>query len=250
MGQGDILMSMGEAKRLHQRTGQKVLIVGRDNRPIKSDLFHGVPYILNQPTGDRSPYLRLLNGPGVRPYIAGKTVERWRWRRYTPIPADLVFTLAELEFAAPFYGGVMVEPHVKPQAHRNKAWLSTYWQQLVLKDKKIPWVQCGPSGTRWLQGVKPAGTSTFREALAVMSVCRAFVGTEGGLHHGAAAVGVPAVVLWSEFISPEITGYATHMNLRRAGNPCGMRSECESCRQSMLTIGPEEVLTALKKVLE
>jgi ADP-heptose:LPS heptosyltransferase len=67
--------------------------------------------------------------------------------------------------------------------------------------------------------------------------------------HAAAAVGTPAVILWSEFISPEITGYSSMTNLRHAGKPCGNRLACASCRKSMEAITVDEVVRALEKLL-
>lgn len=254
MGYGDVLMSMGEARALHKRTKQPVMIVGRDGRPIVSDLFAGIPYIIQRPSKS-GPFQRIVNGPGVRPYIAGKTEERWSWRLYKPEPAELKFTDAELTFAEKYRGMIMVEPNTKSVGHDNKAWSAINWQQL---DSAV-WsaglrlgrlVQCGPGSTRWLLHATPAVTDTFRQALAVLSVCRAFIGTEGGLMHGAAAVGVPGIILWSEFISPEITGYSMHRNLRHAGKPCGARTDCPSCRQSMYAISVTEVVTNLKEILK
>jgi ADP-heptose:LPS heptosyltransferase len=67
--------------------------------------------------------------------------------------------------------------------------------------------------------------------------------------HAAAAVGTPSVILWSEFISPEITGYETMTNIRHAGKPCGNRMRCAGCRKSMEAITVEEVVAALEKLL-
>jgi len=249
MGFGDVLMSIGEAKRLHKQTGQPVLIVGRDGRPVKSDLFNGIPYIVPRPPR-QGPYQRLVNGPGVRPYIAAKTPLKWTWRPYTPEPADIVFTESELEFAEKYSGHVMIEPCGKNIGHSNKLW--PFWPELTTKLKAagVRTVQCG-----W--GVAPnsiladdlALTPTFRYAAAVLSKSKAFIGTEGGLMHAAAAVGVPAVIIWSEFISPEVTGYAMHKNLRHAGAPCGSRVDCGACRKSMQAVTPDEVINALKELL-
>jgi ADP-heptose:LPS heptosyltransferase len=96
----------------------------------------------------------------------------------------------------------------------------------------------------------PITTPTFRYACAVLSVCKAFVGAEGGLMHAAAATKTPAVILWSEFISPAITGYPTMVNLRHAGPPCGMRVDCRTCRVAMNKITVTEVVAALKGVLK
>jgi ADP-heptose:LPS heptosyltransferase len=249
MGLGDVLMSIGEAKRLHKATGKKVLIMRADGRPVVSDLFNGVPYLMPKPTNACGAYERLVNASGVRPYIAGKTEKQWTWKPFKPTPADVVLTAEEKAFAEPYRGLVLIEPTVKAIGHDNKAWLSIYWQHLVAA-KIAPMMQAGPPGTKFLDGVTPVLTPTFRHAIAVMAVAKAFVGTEGGLMHAAAAVGTPAVIIWSEFISPEITGYAHMKNLRKAGKPCGMRLNCESCRQSMVAITSTEVGQALKEILD
>ena len=54
---------------------------------------------------------------------------------------------------------------------------------------------------------------SFRHALAILERARLYVGGEGGLHHGAAAVGVGGVVLFGGFVPPLVTGYAVHANL-------------------------------------
>lgn len=249
-------MSIGEARALHKRTGQRVMIVGRDGRPVKSDLFNGLPYLVTHPRHAKGqPYQRLVNGSGVRPYIAAKSDDRWTWRRYAPIAGEVRFTDDELQFAEKYRGMIMLVPEVKKIGHSNKDWGPIYWSQL---DSMI-WahgvqfgraVQCGPSGARWLNHATPAITPTFRHALAVLSVCRAVVTTEGGLMHGAAAVGTPAVVIWSEFISPEITGYRQHKHLRKAGESCGRRADCPGCRKSLTAITPVEVFHALEEILK
>lgn len=249
MGLGDTLMSIGEAKRLHKTTGKKVLIIRPDGRPVQSDLFNGVPYLMTKPTNANGAYERLVNASGVRPYIVGKTDKQWTWRPFKPVPADVVLTAEEKAFAEPYRGMVMIEPHVKNVGHDNKAWLGIYWQHLIAA-KVAPMMQCGPSGTKFLDGVTAVVTPSFRHAIAVLAVAKAFVGTEGGLMHAAAAVGTPAVIIWSEFISPEITGYAHMKNLRKAGKPCGMRVRCEGCRASMAAISSTEVAQALKEILE
>ncbi len=245
-------MSMGEAKRLHKKTGQNVMIVGRDGRPIRSELMDRVPYIIQRPLAGQGPYQRLVNGSGHRPYIAAKTDEKWTWRKYKPEPAEIFFTANELEFAERYRGAVMVEPNVKKLGHTNKAWSLIRWSHLdiELHKLKLRVVQCGPSDTSWLNHAERVSTDGFRQACAVLSVCKAFIGSEGGLMHGAAAVGTPGVILWSEFISPDITGYAMHRNLRHAGKACGLRTDCPSCHASMLAITVDEVLSNLKEILK
>lgn len=250
MGIGDALMAAGEARRLHKSNKLPVMIVDPRGRPLRSPVWDGVPYIMQARAAGR-PFTRLMNCGGHRPYIAAKSVEKWTWRPYKPIPAEVAFTAAEKAFAEPFRGMVMLEPSVKDIGHRNKDWGPIYWSQLdcLIHGLRIPTVQCGPAGTRPLLYTKFVQTDTFRLAAAVLSVCKAFVGTEGGLMHAAAAVGTPAVIIWSEYISPDITGYPTMRNLRHAGKPCGRRVDCEGCRQSLTAITPAMVLDNLKEIL-
>ena len=200
MGAGDWLMASGEARKIHKQTGHGVLIVNAVGKIQKSEVFDGVPYILSKPPAGK-PYSKLRNAPGLRPYIVGKTAERWTWKPYKPVPAEVFFTPEELAFAEPFRGAIMVEPNVKAIGHSNKDWGWINWSQLTSAMRLAgigPIIQCLGPGQRGLNHVVAVGTPTFRHALAVLSVAKAFIGTEGGLMHGAAAVGTPAVILWSE----------------------------------------------------
>lgn len=246
MGAGDWLMAAGEARHVHEKTGKKVCIVDRANRAQWIDLWNGIDYIL--PRYEQGA-VRIVNTSGVRPYILAKLATRWKWKPYKPKPAEIKLTLDELRFAEPYRGMIMVEPNVKAIGHANKAWIRERWAQLVERVDE-PMVQCVQDPRAGLPPkVLKVITPTFRHALAVLSVCRAFVGTEGGLMHGAAAVGTPAVILWSEFISPDITGYEMHRNIRHAGPACGSRLDCSGCRKSMAAITVDEVVDNLKEIL-
>lgn len=249
MGAGDWLMAAGEARLLHEKTGKDVAIVDGRGRAQWVDLWNGIPYILPRVVPG---FLTVLSGSGIRPYIAMKTPGRWRWKQYQPVPAEVRFTLEEQMLATQQAGRVMIEPNVKNIGHTNKAWLWDRWQQLVDSMPDTQFVQCLQGGTRALAGdnVRHVPTLTFRQAMAVLSQSVALVTTEGGLMHAAAAVDTRAVVLWSEFISPEVTGYSMHTNLRHAGTPCGMRLNCPSCRKSMAAITVDEVRDALVAITQ
>lgn len=235
-------MATGQVKAMYAARPVRVRVVGLADKPQWNAVFDHNPKI----TGSCAPPVQVLrNGSGLRPYIAGKTTAKWLWRRlHHPEPGELFFTEDERAFAAHFAGRLMFEPNVKANGHANKAWPIERWQ--IVADQLPDVIQCGAEGSRWLNGVERVVTPTFRHACAVLSVSRAFVGTEGGLHHAAAALGVPAVVLWSEFIAPDITGYASQINLRHAGEPCGNRLPCRTCLESMAAISVDEVLTAIE----
>jgi hypothetical protein len=248
VGFGDVLMSIGEAKRLHNQTKGLVMIVDQYRRPVRSELFNGVPYLTTKPL--KVPYSRLLNAPGHRPYIASKTDEKWTWRPYKPTPGDIVFTREELAFAEPYRDMVMVEPNPKKISHTNRDWGWMNWWKFDAIARTYNLVQCHRPGDRLLPNAKHVLTTSFRQTAAVLSVCRAFVGAEGGLVHAAAAVGVPAVVAWGGFISPDITGYKHHRNLFTGGVACGMRTDCKHCRDAMNKITPEMMFNELKDLLK
>lgn len=248
MGSGDWIIASGQVKKLHSKRHLPVLVVGPDGRAYWDPVFENNPKILKQPPSPELTHDRLINAPGARPYLAGMTKEHWIFKSFAIETGELFFTEAERAFAEPYRGRIMIEPNIKAIGHSNKAWITDRWQQLV--DTGIgPMIQCTPPGTRSLNGVQGLTTTSFRLACAVLAVSRAFVGTEGGLHHAAAAVGTPAVVLFSEFISPQFTGYSMHRNLRHAGEACGRRIPCTGCRESMLRISVDEVAINLSEVL-
>lgn len=236
-------MATSQARRLHLKEGKRVFIIGIGGRPQWSPVFENNPRI----SRTREPGLVVLrNGPGLRPYIAGKTPERWTWRTWDKEPGEICLTHAEKRFGQSAAGRILIEPQTKvPDG--NKAWPWARWQA-VADAMPGEFVQVGQPGSRKLEGVQFVDT-TFRQACAVIAWSRAFVGTEGGLHHAAAAFGKPAVVLFSEFISPEITGYDGHRNLRHAGEPCGARLPCAGCAASMQAITVDEVLTNLREIV-
>jgi predicted thioesterase len=247
VGLGDWIMATAEVKQAHVARGGRVLVVGANNKVQWSEIFENNPKITRDP---RSASCRVINGPGCRPYIANRSQTRWTWRRErNQQPGEIYLSDGEARFAETVRGKILSEPNVKANGHANKAWPFERWQELVDQIGE-PMVQVGGMATRWLRNVQRVETVTFRLACAVLSVSRAFVGTEGALHHAAAAFGVPAVVLFSEFISPDVTGYGTQINIRHAGEPCGSRVPCAGCAASMMAIDVDEVAHGLRRAIE
>lgn len=247
MGYGDWIIATGQVREMYAKRQMPVLVVGSGQKPMWSEVFENNPKIVRRPVVSVQ---MLLNGSGLRPYIVQKLPDRWIWRKFKPPPGELFFNQAETHFGQTHgLGQVLIEPTVKANTHDNKAWFADRWQQVVDSMPEVSFIQCGLDPSQALRGVRYITTPNFRMACAVLQSARAFVGSEGGLMHAAAAVGTPAVILWSEFISPDITGYATHRNIRHAGDPCGRRSPCPSCRASMDAISVAEVISNLKEVL-
>lgn len=252
MGWGDELMVTGEARVMQARDPRKVLV--RYERPRWHEAYAHNPRIAGQDEkGDFQELYARING--FRPYAVGKSAERWTWREYRPPPGELYFSAKERDFGLRYAGRIILEPHIKPGASPNKQWGWVKWNKLawLMGRRGYQVSQLGASGIAVLEGAELIVTSGMRFAAAVMASARAAVLPEGGLHHVAAAVGVPAVVIFGGYISPGVTGYDSQVNLFRGGaeHPlgCGMRIPCGHCAQAMASITPEEVLAGLESVL-
>lgn len=215
-------------------------------------MWDGLEYMVRP--GEEGDFWRLRNAPGIRPYIRGKSNERWQWNLdYRPQRAEIRFTPDELEFAARYPGRLIVEPHLKRGASPNKEWGWVRWNKLawLLQERGHRVTQVGMPGTRLLDGADFISTPTFRHAAALLAAARAAVLPEGGLHHAAAAVGCRAVVIFGGYIATEMTGYGLHTNLGASGrDACGMRIPCDHCRKWMDGITPDQVMREVVRIIE
>lgn len=246
MGFGDEILATAQAKAVQRRDPRPVLIVGLDGAPRWHAVWEGNPRIATDPRGDCQ---RIVNGPGARPYIdyAATTPRRWVFRHWGIEPGELHLSAAERALGRPV---VLIEPNLKTGASPNKQWGWDRWQALVDMSPHIPWAQVGRAGTRWLRGVERIETGGFRAACGVLSGAVAAVLPEGGLHHAAAALGVPSVVLFGAFIPPAVTGYDTHRNVW-VDDPTGVgwRVPNGACARAWARITPELVLENLMEII-
>lgn len=252
MGFGDELMITGQARALQQKKDLPVVVLDRHGH-IRTEhmMWWQNPRIARK--WDRvSPVHQITNGPSARPYIEAKTDMRWIWKPYKPEPGEFYFYEEEQEFAKSMPRNVVVlEPNYKDKASPNKDWGRTKWQHLadLLTREGIDLIQMGAPGTPMLQGVRFFKTPTIRFAAAALAGALTAVLPEGGMHHVAAAMGVPAVVIYGGYISPAQTGYDLHRNLFTGGEACGMRWVCAHCKKAMDAITPEEVLVNTMEVI-
>jgi ADP-heptose:LPS heptosyltransferase len=161
---------------------------------------------------------------------------RWVWNyKHRPIPGEIFLLAEERKFAESFGTGfILVEPNVpswKPSAV-NKQWPRQNWVELVERLRKY-----GHQVIEIGDGLK---APDFRHALAVMERAALYIGPEGGLHHGAAAVGTKAVVLFGSWIPPQVTGYDMHVNIS-TGLACGSLKPCQHCVEGMQRISVDSV---------
>lgn len=178
----------------------------------------------------------------------------WKWNMaWRCLPGEIFLNDAEKAAGdRQGRGFIVIEPNVESwkQASPNKDWGRTKYEAVATRlieegHRLIQFTY--PKGGPVLRGVKALETRSFRDALAIMRNASLYLGPEGGLHHGAAAVGIPAVVLFGGFIPPRVTGYDTHANLAGSDRFCGSFTKCRHCVDAMAAITVDRVYRAVKE---
>lgn len=253
MGWGDEIIVTGQAREMQERKpNAKVVVYDQHGYIRKHDIWANNPRIAtrNERLGVTQD---LKNCPGYRPYIAGKTETHWKWRPFRPPVGEIYFSPEELSFVdarATKAPAVIIEPNIKQGASPNKDWGRSRWQRLanLLNAEGIKPTQLGSACTQLLNGVHFIETPSFRHGCAVLARARSAILPEGGMHHAAAALKVPAVVIYGGYISPNQTGYPGQVALVSEGEPCGARQACRHCIDAMAAITPEMVLAAYRSL--
>lgn len=246
MGYGDQLLAGGIARKAHAKHPDKKINIGDGSTLERSDLYEGLDYIAKEvdPKG-----VWVHSFKGFRPYVDNtqSTKEKFSWRRgFKATPGEIVLTEEELEIW-PQTNFVYIEPNIKGMVGPNKDWGFEKWQAVIQFLPNIRFIQ-GPG--KKLDGVEQAQTDSFRQACALLSKASLFVGTDGGLHHAAAALGKPAVVIWGGYTHPRNLGYDFHVNLQAPGvEPCGLTTACQHCRTAMDRVTVKQVVQAVKSEL-
>lgn len=144
---------------------------------------------------------------------------------------------------------ILIEPHIKGKfSSTNKRWPWAYWRRLVelAHQHELELVQCARPGLALLEGVRAVPSPSFWHAVALIDRLRGVVTTEGGLHHAAAALNKPAVVIWGCYSDPKILGYPDHVNLYEPDpEGLGQRRPHPACEAAMRRITPERVLEGM-----
>lgn len=259
MGHGDNIMASGMARGARARG---VRVAFGDGRRILWDqhsdaIFRGNPNVA-KPGEERSRDLEWIQfHRGNRQYNRHDMERaRWTWNYdFRPRPGEIYLTGEERRQARSVCdssGFVLIEPNLPEwkACAPNKRWPVDRYQRVAssLIESGIKVLQLSYGGRHVLRGVRQVRTVTFRDALAVLERAALYVGPEGGLHHGAAALGVGGVVLFGGWIPPQVTGYDSHCNISR-GEACGMLHECLHCRDAMLSITCDEVFEAARAAM-
>ncbi len=209
------------------------------------DVFDNNPRICKTPKAGEK-VVRIENGPGKRPYIAGGDSKRWYWNTdFKAEPGEIYLLPHELAGGEQSKGKILIEPYVKDTSYsQNKEW--PHWKEFVRLAKKT---EIGDkliqfdyeSKEKLVQGVK---TKKFRSALINLANVDMVITVDGALHHAAAAMNIPCVTLWGGLINPLILGYENQVNIWHDVESCGSKGKCSHCHEAMRNITPEEVLNA------
>lgn len=168
-------------------------------------------------------------------------------------PGEVFFAERALPPADRF---IVIEPNVAWQrsVHCNKDWGEVRYEQLAkaLMEAGYLIVQCiHGNSKRKIAGAYRMSTSSFHQAIGIMSQASLIIAPEGANHHAAAAVGVPAIVLWGGWSPPQTMGYDNHINLTGGvTEACGNTSPCSHCRRAFNNISVEEVYQAAIKAMQ
>lgn len=243
MGIGDEVMALGEAQALHEWTGHPVVILDRHGKPRWSPVWDGCPEVAKKLTSKTS---MIVNAGHCRPYIdyQASTPDRWRFLPYTPRPARL-FLGVGVGRADGCDDTIILNPTLKANAPPAKRWPLEKWQLLadtLSSDFDVVQFDHGVDARARLDRVRTIKTPTFRDAWRHVMQSRVVVTHEGALHHAAAALARPAVVIFGGYISPDTTGYDSHVNLFSGDDrTIGWRRRNELCRLAMEMITVHEV---------
>ena len=209
---GDMLLAAGQAKLLHRKIGRKVTIGNpRTGEVLWNELYDFIPYL------EKSGDVWVVDYKGNRGYADGsaklpdgRMLQLFFKKKYRAEPAQIEIDPEPNDY-------VIIEPSIKKGAPLGKQW---HGYQKVVDGYDAEFVQLNQDT---LRGVKRINT-TLTEATRLIKGCRAYIGTEGFLHHLAAAFGKPAVVLMGAFVPPMSFGYEGQISLA-VNDP----KECGSC---------------------
>jgi len=251
VGIGDDIIATGMARGALKRGERIAFGDGKKIRwgPYSEMVFRNNPNIARPGEEHRSDVRWINYYKGNRIYNrSGGT--QWLWNYEFKIRAgEFYFDASERQNQ--HNDLIIVEPNVpqKP-CGPNKQWPLERWKavadELTAEGFTVRQFDYG-APHRVAEGIP---SPSFRQAAAWLQNARLAILPEGGLHHAAAAVGAPAIVLFGGFVPPKVLGYAEHVNL--TGNTktaCGSFRRCPHCVSAMESITVDDVLDAAEKIL-
>ncbi len=263
MGFGDAIMASALVRGFHAQ-GKLAAFFSPDgnHRRIKwtgvcEDILAYNPNVAKPAQETKANLIWLPHYKKVFPYCRYDGQQRkyiWNYN-FKAEPGEIFFAPNDVmpRVSEPF---IIIEPNVAWQrsSNINKDWGEGKYEALTkaLVAHGCTVVQCIHSNSRRkLRGAQQIVTTTFRQAIRIMANASLAIVPEGGNHHAAAAVSVPAIVLWGAWSPPQTMGYASQIKLTGQEQlGCGNTDLCPHCRAAFAGIGVEEVYEAAMGVMQ
>jgi len=257
MGIGDEVMASGMARGALAR-GKRIAF-GDGTRIIwglyGDMVFRGNPNVA-RPGDEGAPDIEWNHFyQGHRTYVRPIRGKNWEFNdSFRATPGELFFSATEDAMLDHIrHGFVVIDPNVaKKDSAINKQWPRERYEAIA--------AMIIAAGHRVVQFVSPDApyhlenrtdailTVNWRAAASLLRAAKLWIGPEGGMHHTAAALGIPAVVLFGAWIHPRTTGYPLHENIYVGDEkPCGALKPCAHCREAMSKITVEDVIEAAER---
>ena len=259
MGYGDAVMATGWMRGFHA-SGKLAAFGDERMRTIKwteycQDVFKNNPNVARPGMQKQSNLIWFRHYKKNLPYVIKYDGDRVFWNYDFKVkPGELFFAPLE-KVVPPTDRFIVIEPNLawRRLICYNKDWGENKFEQLAKALVNVGYcvVQCiHANSRRKLPGVYHMTTSTFHQAIGIMSQASLVIAPEGANHHAAAAVGVPAIILWGGWSPSQTLGYDNHINLTGGVTACGNMSRCKHCQQAFDNISVEEVFQAAIKVMQ
>jgi ADP-heptose:LPS heptosyltransferase len=257
MGFGDAIMATGLARGLHAQGKLAAFFSPAENhRKIKwtgycEDIFAHNPNIARPGMEQQKNIVWFPHYKKQFPYCNydGKH-RKYIWNPDFKIqPGEFFFSAEELvcSIKKPF---IVIEPNLawQRQVNFNKDWGKGKFEKLgkTMVEHGHTVVQFIHGNTRRkIDGAYHVSTPRFHQAAAIMSHASLIIAPEGANHHAAAALGIPAVIVWGAWSPPQTMGYESQIKLTGgATEACGRIDSCAHCREAMDRISIDEVYQA------
>jgi len=261
MGMGDDIMFLGEAERIHEKTGKTI-------KPIAgsgwSPFFHKLPWLSKD--GELSVNARDTNEKSdihINYYLERKQNGRMIFRDYKPKPFRVKLTAYEVDFAIhqlTHYGVnekfFLINPDFKDTFYsKNKDWGFDKYQELTDRlSKDVQVVRIHPGGKYKEPDLKNAvniKSPNIRESVAIMSFASYAVGYDGFMNHITAGFEIPMVVICGGLVDESIIAYdtSTYISYDHPLTPCGATYNCPHCVEANKVITVDMVYEKCLKLL-
>lgn len=268
MGVGDALMASGEVRELRIKKPSAKFIIGDGVKSYWSEVFDNNPYIIKHSDINKHHEVYWIkNYEGNRPYRNyGNHLpkDNYNWNeKFKAKKGEIFFSEAEKKLAKEVIFNIrkkignrkliFIEPNVKKRlGYLNRDWGFKNWQKVVNEIKQLyDFIQITYGINKSINGSINIHGLNFRSSVAILSLCDLFIGTEGGMHHAAAATDIKSIVIYGGHISPKITGYDFQKNLYidTPLSPCGKKQPCDHCQDCLKQITTSILIKEIKDSL-